>query len=560
MTLRAVPTLTLALLLGPVLAGLLGTLAPAFGILPVIGRVEPGLTAFAALLEWPGLGAAARLSLVTGLGSAFLSLAIVTGLVACWSGTRSFAAFRRVLSPLLSVPHAAAAFGLAFLIAPSGLIVRALSPWATGWTQPPDALIVQDPWGLSLMAGLVVKEVPFLLLMTLAALGQADATRAETVARSLGHDRPAAWLKAVFPRVYAQIRLPVLVVLAFSMTVVDVALILGPNTPPTLAVQILRWMNDPDLAMRLHAAAAATVQLALVLGALGLWWLGERGVARLGRAWVWSGARRAGGRATATLSLALAGLAAAVVLGGFAVLAIWSVAGFWRFPNLWPDTLTWANWMRHWPGVADVLAPTIGIAALATALALVLAIGCLEAEHRHGLRLRARGQWLLYLPLLVPQVAFLPGVQTGMLMLGARGGLGAVVAAHVVFVFPYVFLSLGDPFRAWDTRQATMAHSLGAGPGRVLWAVRLPMLLAPVLTAVAVGMAVSVGQYLPTLLVGGGRVQTVTTEAVALAAGGDRRAIAVWALVQTALALLPFALALFLPRLVWRNRRGMVHG
>ena len=33
-----------------------------------------------------------------------------------------------------------------------------------------------------------------------------------------------------------------------------------------------------------------------------------------------------------------------------------------------------------------------------------------EAEHRRGKPLSAAGLWLLYLPLLVPQVAFLPGV------------------------------------------------------------------------------------------------------------------------------------------------------
>ena len=86
------------------------------------------------------------------------------------------------------------------------------------------------------------------------------------------------------------------------------------------------------------------------------------------------------------------------------------------------------------------------------------------------------------------------------------------------------------------------------------------MLLRPVLTAAAVGMAVSVGQYLPTLLIGGGRVATLTTEAVALAAGGDRRAIGVYGLMQTAAALLPFAVALAVPALVWRNRRGLRHG
>jgi len=93
-----------------------------------------------------------------------------------------------------------------------------------------------------------------------------------------------------------------------------------------------------------------------------------------------------------------------------------------------------------------------------------------------------------------------------------------------------------------------------------LWSVRMPMLLAPVLTAVAVGFAVSVGQYLPTLLAGGGRVATLTTEAVALAAGGDRRAIGVYGLAQTATAMVPFLAALLIPRVVWAQRRGLRDG
>jgi putative thiamine transport system permease protein len=36
--------------------------------------------------------------------------------------------------------------------------------------------------------------------------------------------------------------------------------------------------------------------------------------------------------------------------------------------------------------------------------------------------------------------------------------------------------------------------------------------------------------------------------------------IGVYALVQTAAALAPFLLALALPRLLWRNRRGMQDG
>jgi putative thiamine transport system permease protein len=83
------------------------------------------------------------------------------------------------------------------------------------------------------------------------------------------------------------------------------------------------------------------------------------------------------------------------------------------------------------------------------------------------------------------------------------------------------------------------------------------MLLRPLLTAAAVGFAVSVGQYLPTLLIGGGRVATLTTEAVALASGGDRRLIGVHALAQSAAAFVGFALALAIPALAFRNRRDL---
>jgi len=89
----------------------------------------------------------------------------------------------------------------------------------------------------------------------------------------------------------------------------------------------------------------------------------------------------------------------------------------------------------------------------------------------------------------------------------------------------------------------------------VFWQVKLPMLLRPVLFALAVGFAVSVAQYLPTLFAGGGRFPTLTTEAVGLAAGADRRIVGVYAFLQALLPLLVFAAALAVPRLLRRPQR-----
>lgn len=547
--LRQAPRLTLILLTLPVAAGFLGTLMPAFW---------HDARGFHALWAWNGLPRAFWLSLSTGVmataGSLLITLIIVAGLY----GSRGFSVIQHLLAPLLSVPHAAAALGLAFLISPSGWIARLFSPWATGWQVPPDLLILNDPWGLSLTFGLIAKEVPFLLLMAIAALPQTDAQRRLLAAQSLGAGRVSGFIVGVLPALYAQLRLPVYAVLAYSMTAVDMAMILGPTLPHTLSVQIVIWMMDPTLSHQSTAAAAALVQLLTVLGALLLWRLAETLLHRLLVRWAEAGLRApwADGiarRIGAALGLFLAG-ALFLALGG---MALWSVAGLWGFPDPLPESLTLKTWIRSAPDLIESGEMTLRIALLATLAALMLVLACLEAEHRFGLVPGARALWILYLPLLVPQVAFLPGVQVVLLRAGADGTWLAVAAAHLIFVLPYVFLSLAPAFRAWDPRIALAGAALGAPPWRVFVRLRLPMLLRPILTAGAVGIAVSIGQYLPSLLIGGGRIETLTTEAVALSSGGNRRLIGAYALLQMLMPAMCFGLALMVPALAFRNRHGL---
>lgn len=545
--LQFAPAVTLALFLAPVAAGLIGTALPAFGYLPALGGESFGLAAWHALLSWPGLARSLALTLTSGLLATALSFAAVVGFLAACHGTAPLRALQRLLAPLLAVPHVALAIGFAFLIAPSGWIMRLLSPWASGWQVPPDLALVQDPYGLALAAGLILKETPFLLMMTLAALERGDARARLAVARSLGYGPVTAWLKTVLPAVYPQIRLPIYAVLAFSLSVVDMALILAPATPPPLAVLVFRWFADPDLSLRFAAAAGALLQLAVVIGAIGLWRAGEGLVGARGRRWLGRGGRGGPGIAARRLWGGL--LIGLQIVSGLSLLALalWSVTRRWRYPDALPTDWTLATWQRHgaallWSGTTTL---TVGLAA--ALLALALALACLENEQRNGLSAGGRALWLLYLPLLVPQVSFLFGVQVLAVRLGIDATWWAVVWSHLLFVLPYVFLALADPFRALDERYARSALCLGASADRVFWRVKLPMLLRPVLVALAIGFAVSVAQYLPTVFAGGGRHPTLTTEAVALAGGADRRAIGVYAFLQALLPLAVFAIALALP-------------
>ncbi|MHA7774900.1 ABC transporter permease [Roseibium sp. M-1] len=552
------PTVLVTMLLaGPVLAGLAGTILPAFGYLPAIGRDAFSLGPVRQLFASPGLATSVALSFGTGLAASLLSLAIVLLFTAGWAGTATFRRLTRFLSPLLSVPHAAAAIGLAFLIAPSGFLVRLFSPWATGWTRPPDILILNDPLGIAMTLGLVAKEVPFLFLMVLAALNRPNLTDFAKAGSSLGYGRMATFFLVVLPQIYPLIRLPMLAVIAYATSVVDVAQILGPTTPAPLAPRLVTWMNDPDLTGRLMASAGALLQLLVSAVALCLYLILERVAYGVLLGGFVRGRRfRQEGIFRATSVLPMLTIIAGMVLS-LGLLALWTSARSWWFPAALPQKWDLMQVTETLAMSTPLMTATLALAGSAAVLSTALTLWLLEARSHRGKNTERRLKALIFLPLLVPQVGFLFGLQILFLLLDLSGTFLSVLCVHLVFVVPYAVLALSDPWNRLDPRYAKAGASLGASRLRIFWQIRLPLLLRPVLVTFAVTAAVSVGQYLPTLMIGAGRIATVTTESVALASGGNRQLAALYALLQLLVPLAGFTLAALVPAVAFRNRAAL---
>ena len=183
--------------------------------------VVPAVAGLAAAF-WTGLdvGAMSRVIATPGIGLSFAS-SVWTGVIASACALLlahaaiALAAsgnWRRRLNvlalPLLAMPHLAIGIGLALVLAPSGVLLRLVSPWATGFELPPDWLIVNDPAGLSLILGLVLKETCFLIMALAAALAQVPAQRLQLQAATLGYGPLKSWLSVVAPALQQQIRLP----------------------------------------------------------------------------------------------------------------------------------------------------------------------------------------------------------------------------------------------------------------------------------------------------------------------------------------------------------------
>ncbi|GEA13112.1 ABC transporter permease [Alteromonas sp. KUL49] len=544
---HAVKQAMIILLVFPVLAGTFGVILPAAGFFPALGFNTVDTQAIHAFFATPELVSIIGLTLLTGVGATLFSLVISIALVAVVYCYRPFSSTKRLLAPLLVLPHGAVALALIFLLSPT--------PWIGEW-------FPYDNYGVSIIFALVIKEVPFLFFMSQSVLAQSALNKQLSgyyrTGLSLGYTPITAFLKLVLPSLYQRIRLPVFAVLAYAISCVEIPLVLGSNNIPTLSVAIVHWFNNVDLALRLPASVGAIVLMLLCIVALLLWRGSEQIIGHYYQRFVLN-LNRAGGQ----LPLLILGT---VSLIGFTILilalvsftGVLSFATYWTSGSVLPQGITGLNWSVGLAAMQTPLLNSLILALCTSCVAVVVSLLALESEVKNEVtskvvsRLMKRGgssgyekrfTLILFIPLLVPGVAFLFGlVWLQQLVFPERLWL-SVGLSHLIYVLPYVFFSLAHSYRQIDPRYGQMAQSLGYSPFRVFIHVKLPLVFPSIAFAFAMGCAISLSQYLPTLLSSGGQIATVTTEAIALAAGSSKRLNAVYVIVQGLLPLVIFMAA-----------------
>ena len=567
----------LLLLCIPVLAGLVGVIFPALGYFPAIGANAFSTQVFAALFDLPDIWQMMWLSLFTGVGSTLLAVIAAFCILATFYQSSLLGKIQGVLSPFLVFPHAAAAISLLFVVSPSGIfaaITTRLNAYFSHAFATPfvneisemalpaanDGTLLYDGLGLSILIALSLKELPFILLMTLSVMSQPLVKKKLTgyvkVGTALGYSPTASFFKLVLPTIFSQIKLPLLAVLVFATSNVEIPLILGPNNPSTLAVAIMHWFNHIDLSMRLLASSAAVVQVAVSAVAVVLFLGIERLVAYTGKRSLSGGNRYFADTALRACGFTVMAVYIILICAVVYTVVVYSFAKQWHFPLLLPEGLTLLHWNTATSALTTPLINTLLLGVLVSTTSLVLVLFTLESEQLKPARAVAENAFSvsLFLPLLVPGVAFLYGLVWFQQLVFQNAVWFHTYVAHMVYVLPYVFLSMAVAYRKFDNRYAMVAQSLGKTPWQVFYHVKLPSLFSAIMVAWALGLAISFSQYLPTLLASGGTLPTVTTEAVASVSGSSTRLTAVYVIIQAVMPLIGFMIAWYMPAIATRRR------
>ncbi len=253
--------------------GLVFILVQSLGYFSPAGENAFTLAHYRSLLFDREFHASLRLTFMIATASTVISAVLGLGLaLALRELARRSPVFNALLQVPLAVPHLAMAVVLINLIAPSGLIARVA--YALGLIEAPADFpaFTGDRYGLGIVIAYILKETPFVALMTLAVLLRLG-DEYEQVARTLGS---SAWQRlryVTLPLVAPAIVSSSLLVFAFIFGAFEIPFILGRPYPAMLAVVAQRRFTSADLNERPDAVAVAVI---ITLVSILLVWLYAR--------------------------------------------------------------------------------------------------------------------------------------------------------------------------------------------------------------------------------------------------------------------------------------------
>ena len=506
----------------PILCGFLGFFLPSFNYLPILGKGELSLNYFYISMNIPGIYKSISLSIFTGLFSTALALFFSQVILLYFFKTKIYNYLKIIISPLIALPHITMAIGLIFLLSPSGLFLRSVSPWLTGFDRPPNTYIFPDEFGFLLILGLMLKEIPFLILVSLSALGEFSSKKYFDLGKSFQHSSFSTWFILIFPIIYKKIRLVIFIIIAFSSSVVDMSLLLSPSTPSTLSVRILQVFQSSDIDSFFIASNLSLIQLLIIIILLKVWNFFEK-IIKL--KYFYNFFIKITSFKTEFLNFVILCLNIILFLLSFMGIIcsiLWGFSENWYFPNFFPNDLNIDSFLSFYYQNKSLILISTFIPLIVSLLSISLTIIWVESLDYLKIK-KNKLEWIIFTPLFIPQISFLIGIQSFLILFNYNSFLVPLIFVQLFYVIPYCFIILAPALREVKLDYIKVASSLGKNRIDRLFKIKIPLVLPSLLTSFAIGMIVSFSLYVPVYFIGAGRVTTLTVEALNLAMSGSKQ-------------------------------------
>jgi spermidine/putrescine transport system permease protein len=178
-----------------------------------------------------------------------------------------------------------------------------------------------------------------------------------------------------------------------------------------------------------------------------------------------------------------------------------------KFNYSW-EGFTLANWADpfKYPPLTQALKLSLNVAAVSTAIALVLGTLVAIALVRQRWRGQRAVDTFLILPLTAPEVVMGAALLTMFLDLSWPAGYTTILIAHIAFEVSFIAMTVRARVRGFDWTLEDASLDLGAGPARTFFKVTLPLIVPGIIAAAMLSFALSLDDFIITYFVSGSTV------------------------------------------------------
>jgi len=124
--------------------------------------------------------------------------------------------------------------------------------------------------------------------------------------------------------------------------------------------------------------------------------------------------------------------------------------------------------------------------------------------------------------------------------MGLSNTLLGVIIIHMIFALPYSIYIISDMFKSIGNKLENQAVLFGASRSKAFFLITLPLLIPAIITSMSISYIISSSQYFITLIIGGGRVKTLSLMMVPFVQKGDRLLASVYAMLIIVSSLVVF--------------------
>lgn len=222
-----------------------------------------------------------------------------------------------------------------------------------------------------------------------------------------------------------------------------------------------------------------------------------------------------------------------------------------RFPTHWTGfTLDWYVKLFGNYAIGQALKNSLIVTTTSTAIATVIGTMVAVAMERFGFRAKSAVDGVLFMPIIIPDIAMAIMLLAFFVLVGMQLGLSTIIIAHVAFNISFVAIIVRARMASIDPDLAEAARDLYANEWKEFWRVTFPQLIPGILAGALFAFMLSFDDYVITFFTSGPGSTTLPLRIYGMVRRGITPEI------NAVSSLMLLASFILVPLTLWLQRKG----